>query len=651
MLLQGATAARPPATKASIAGVVVNGNTGEPLANVRVTLARTDMNLGAFAMMAAGDRPPAEITLTAEMLALLAREMENVAGGGPQDAELAAFKSLPIAEIHEIIAFPSGDIVVVPKSSPPVMTDDRGRFVFNEVDPGSYKLIFSATGFAKQDFGQRTAGGTGVPLRLSGGQSKTDIVMRLMAVGAINGRIRDAAGQPAASVPVTLNRLVYDETGRKSVTAVASTRTDDRGDFRMYYLSPGRYYVSAGGQPNQNRIPLELTGAAAQYTTSNLIAQNYATTFYPGTPDLAAASPIDIQPSADVGGIDFFVRIQQTYSVRGRVLDPRTGQPPPTAGLSAMNITVNDPFPNPSLATSGPVYRPVDGTFEIRNLTPGMYSITANLPNTSPAARQPQPDLATLTPAQQQAYFEAMQATELARPRANAIVNIVNADVDNVVLTIGTSNSVSGRFRFESGTPNVATPFQYMRVQLKQSTGRTTNNYDNDPRMRPAAADGTFRIDNLWPGEYRLSIPGLPNDFYVKEAKLGDIDVLNSPLRMTGPQSSTLEVVLSPNVGVIDGIAIDAAGQPVPGAQVVLIPSNRERTELFRPVSADSSGHFVIPSIAPGDYMLAAWDAIEPYAFFDPELLVQAERQNKPVRVGESSKQNVNVVSIPAQGR
>src|SRR6188508_881907 len=125
LLLQGAPAGRP-AAKASVAGVVMNGTTGEPVPNVRVTLARTDINLGAFAQMAAGDRPPAEITLSSEMLAIIGAEMESAIAGGTQDPEVAAFKALPIAEIHEIIASPNGDVAVVPKSSPPVTTDDRG---------------------------------------------------------------------------------------------------------------------------------------------------------------------------------------------------------------------------------------------------------------------------------------------------------------------------------------------------------------------------------------------------------------------------------------------------------------------------------------------------------------------------------------------
>jgi hypothetical protein len=152
------------------------------------------------------------------------------------------------------------------------------------------------------------------------------------------------------------------------------------------------------------------------------------------------------------------------------------------------------------------------------------------------------------------------------------------------------------------------------------------------------------------PGEYVLVVNGLPTGFYLKEARLGDLDLLNSRLRFTGSESAALNIAISPNTGAVDGNVSDAQGQPLPGARVVMIPErNRERTELFRPAVSDPSGHFRIIGVAPGDYKLAAWDLIEPFAFFDPDLLKQADDNGKAIRVAESSMQTVNVAVIPGR--
>lgn len=99
----------------------------------------------------------------------------------------------------------------------------------------------------------------------------------------------------------------------------------------------------------------------------------------------------------------------------------------------------------------------------------------------------------------------------------------------------------------------------------------------------------------------------------------------------------------------IEGTTVrQGTGEPLARARVVLIPErNRDRAELFRPVTADPGGHFNISAVAPGDYKVAAWEYIEPYAFFDRELLKQADDNGKLIRVAESSKQTINVVPIP----
>ena len=93
---------------------------------------------------------------------------------------------------------------------------------------------------------------------------------------------------------------------------------------------------------------------------------------------------------------------------------------------------------------------------------------------------------------------------------------------------------------------------------------------------------------------------------------------------------------------------MDTRQQPVALIEVVLIPeTQRNRFDLYRRVTADINGRFTIRGIPPGNYRLYAWEEIEPYAYFDPEVVRQVESQGKAVRVTELSKETVEIRSIP----
>jgi hypothetical protein len=294
-----------------------------------------------------------------------------------------------------------------------------------------------------------------------------------------------------------------------------------------------------------------------------------------------------------------------------------------------------------------PNYNAADGTFELRNVSSGAYTISATLPNAA-SSRLP-PDFANMSSADQRVYIDAMSSASASAPRASAAVTVLNSDVDGVQLKPSPGGSIAGRFRTDQDPSMPAPEYTFLRIQLKIADGAAPATPNGiAAQSRPAGADGTFRIDNLWQGEYRFAMTGLPAGYYVKEARLGELDLLSANLRYSGTDTRMLDVVISPRTGQVDGTVTNNQGQPVPGARVVLIPErNRDRAELFRPVTADPSGHFNIAAVAPGDYKLAAWEFIEPYAFFDRELLKQADDNGKPVRVTESSKQTSNVIPIP----
>jgi len=299
-----------------------------------------------------------------------------------------------------------------------------------------------------------------------------------------------------------------------------------------------------------------------------------------------------------------------------------------------------------NISDGRPSYNAADGTFELRNVSSGAYTLTVTLPN--PAQSRPA-DLANMSPADQRAYFDAQNANSALAPRAFAAVNVRNADVDSIQLRVAPAGNMTGRFRFDQD-PSVPSPGSaFLRIQLRSADGSITSSSTGIvAQSRTTGSDGTFRVDNVPQGDYRVTLVGLPEGYYLKEVRFGDADVASGSFRYAGTDARTLDVVLRPGTGKVDGSAMNSQGQPAAGARVVLIPErNRERSELFRPATADPSGRFTMTNVAPGDYKLVAWESIEPFAFYDPELLKQADENGKLIHVTESLAQTFSVTAIP----
>jgi hypothetical protein len=137
-----------------------------------------------------------------------------------------------------------GDTTLDPDSAnPPVLTETDGKFAFKEIDAGQYRLDAERNGYPTQPYGQKVAGGLGTIVNVAAGQSIKDVTFRLVQGCVVTGRVRDAAGEPIAGLGVSLMRSRYDELGKKTLVGVNQRDTDDRGEYRFFWVEPGRYYV------------------------------------------------------------------------------------------------------------------------------------------------------------------------------------------------------------------------------------------------------------------------------------------------------------------------------------------------------------------------------------------------------------------------
>jgi hypothetical protein len=332
---------------------------------------------------------------------------------------------------------------------------------------------------------------------------------------------------------------------------------------------------------------------------------------------------------------DFTLTGGERFRIRGRVFDARTNRPPSNASVSISprnaiggGGSFLDSLPGLG-AFQGNRYNPATGKFEVPDVTPGSYWLEVSVvPQGPPPAPAPG---AAATPA-----FPLLSIASTQLP-----VDVYGGDIENMILTVTGGISIPGRIR---GFERAVAPCQ----SLVSATSRGSNFMSlRTGRVQPAA-NGTFSIPAVTPGEYKLTITGLPPDAYVRDARLESNDALEG-LTISDRVDGSLDVTLSMESAQIDGTVTYADGKPAGNVQAILVPERiRNRQDLYKTATTSQDGRFDMRGIAPGDYRLFAWEDLEPFAYFDPDVLRQYEAQGQRIRVEESSKVAVETNLIPA---
>jgi hypothetical protein len=98
---------------------------------------------------------------------------------------------------------------------------------------------------------------------------------RLIPAGVISGKILDGDGEALPNVWVQALRQEYKE-GKRSLASAARAETNDLGEYRLFGLVPGRYFLSAAFPP---------WGIGGRESSESVDAreEGYAKMYYPGT--------------------------------------------------------------------------------------------------------------------------------------------------------------------------------------------------------------------------------------------------------------------------------------------------------------------------------------------------------------------------------
>jgi hypothetical protein len=490
-------------------------------------------------------------------------------------------------------------------------SDAEGHYKVTAIQPGRYRFMVERTGYLEAHGKDRYY--MGVTLSFRAGQEVKDQVVHMVPGAVVSGRVLDEDGDPMPNVSITLYRRKRTA-GGMTFEFDGHGQTDDLGEYRVRGLHPGKYYVLASPLPSFQSFVEEHKKPNDPAAPSANLA--YVPIFYPNTTDRSAASPIELH-AGDEMPVDFSLVRSHTVNIRGTV----EGASSDTRAVVLLRGT--DPGSNFDSADVGK-----DGKFEIQHVSPGSYTLAA---------------LTVLSD-----NTRAVHRT----------IEVGESDINDLRLSPQPGATLRGQVHFPKSL-RADSSLVMLELRPRERNDEFINSmiFSNDEsynirtnvRLKP---DGSFEVRNVPAGLYDVYLGSETRNFvdtFIESVIAGMKDVVDTGLDVSGGTIS-LDITISNEPGVIDGVVTNDKGEAIPNATVVAVPDPKLRKNLYRyyPTATDQAGHFVLRGIRPGEYKLLAWTGLDGDEYFDPDFLTPFESRGTVAKVEKGTHQTVPLKVIPA---
>jgi hypothetical protein len=391
----------------------------------------------------------------------------------------------------------------------PVQTDAQGRYAVRDLKPGDYDV----SAYAPANGGSIRRPHASRLVTLPAGQELTSIDFRLESFGKIGGKVIDDNGEPVAGVSVFLVAREYS-LGALRYVFTAAANTDDRGVYSLASVPPGRAYLLYAWKITRQLKPV--SDAPAEVRLRKRAAEP---TFYPSSDSIEGAAPVTLRPGEAREGIDIRMLRSPSYCIDGEA---------PSIGVGNMLFMIGPARPTSGMSGDGGLFIGLpsgkvgaDHKLRICDLSPGDYQLTLTDLSNGPGGAPP--------------YFGSAEFT------------IKDQDVHRIAVDPRIPVKVPGEVVWD-GTAS-AEPMQSKLSFLLQPL---TRSWLGEETNAQSSIPGEFLFPGLLVDGYRVTIPGMPRDLYVRDVTYGGATILHRPLQPgSGVGEAHLRVVLGRDGGFL----------------------------------------------------------------------------------------------------
>ena len=512
------------------------------------------------------------------------------------------------------------------------LTDADGRYEFRDLPAGRFTLNASKSGFVNVQYGQTRPFESGKPIELADKQvlDKADISMPRGSV--ISGRIVDEFGEPVADATVTAMRQTWANGRRRLVPAGRFGQTNDLGQYRMYGLPPGDYYVSATLR-NMESMVFEAMGASGGPTGSNP-GSGYTATYFPGTASPAEAQKIHVALGQEAQQTDFALLPVRLTRITGTVV-ASDGKPVENGAISLMPQNRSGDLGMMMMTASARTAK--DGQFVINGVPPGDYMLNARV------MRMTTPDGGASVmytfggPGGENSEFAIMP------------LSVSGEELSNVMVVTSKGATATGRVSFEGGAkPPALGGIRIMVLAADAADGQISIGGTGAATKE----DGSFELRGL-SGPKLIRAFNLPQGWMLKAVRVNGNEATDTGTEFkTGEPPASIELIATAKVTEVNGGVTSSTGTAVKDYTAIVFSDDPQQWTLpmSRWVSSarpDQDGAFKIRNLPAGSYYAAAVDYVEAGGWGDPDLLDRLKTSAHRFTLADGETKTLNLKIVP----